>query len=214
MHPSIKAVISIELQNKTVSRKEDLDIDNKLQIIFDLTFATIFIILFLPIYFSIAIAIKLSSKGSVIYKQERIGKNGKPFTIYKFRSMIMDAEKNGPELSPENDERVTKLGRFLRRTKLDETPQFFNVLKGDMSLVGPRPERKFYIEQILKQEPNFTQTFTVKPGITSLGQVKYGYAQNIKQMLERYKYDMFYLKNKSRLLILLLYNKDLIQATK
>lgn len=164
---------------------------------FDIGFSIFFIILLLPVFFIIGLAVKISSKEPIIYTQERIGQYGKPFIITKFRSMIVDAEKNGPELSSENDVRVTRLGRFLRKTKLDEILQVFNVLKGDMSLVGPRPERKFYIEQILIKNPNFKQIFEVKPGITSLGQIKYGYAQSLDQMLKRLEYDLYYLKNKS-----------------
>lgn len=172
-------------------------IENFIKNMLDFTFSVLFIILFFPIYIIIAFSVKISSKGSIIYKQERIGKYGKPFIIYKFRTMCANAEKNGPELSLKDDKRITKIGHFLRKTKLDETPQFFNILKGDMSLVGPRPERKYFIDLILIKEPSFKQSFTVKPGITSLGQIEYGYAHNVEQMLKRFKYDSYYLKNKS-----------------
>jgi lipopolysaccharide/colanic/teichoic acid biosynthesis glycosyltransferase len=109
--------------------------------------------------------------------------------------MVLDAENGRPELSCENDGRITRIGRFLRKTHLDEIPQFYNVIKGDMSLVGPRPERKFYIEQIVKQAPYYTHLHKLRPGITSWGQVKYGYASNVQEMLERLPYDMLYLKN-------------------
>jgi len=170
--------------------------EKHIKTIFDFVFSGIFILFLLPVFLVISVAIKITSKGSVIYKQERIGKYGKPFIIYKFRSMHTSAEKNGPELSPINDARVTRVGRFLRSSKLDEIPQFFNVLKGDMSLVGPRPERKFYIDQILEQKHDFKRTFEVKPGITSLGQIKYGYANSVNQTLDRYKYDLYYLNNR------------------
>jgi len=165
--------------------------------LFDILFSLIAILLLLPIYITISIGIKISSPGIIIYKQERIGKNGKPFTIYKFRSMIENAEKNGPKLSSKDDSRITKFGRFLRRTRLDEIPQFFNVIKGDMSIIGPRPERPYFINKIMKQKPEYEQILKIKPGISSLGQIKYGYAENINQMLERLVYDLHYVKHRS-----------------
>lgn len=161
----------------------------------DVAASSLAIIILLPIYIGVAIAIKITSKGPIIYRQERIGKFGEPFTIYKFRSMVADSEKNGPALSSKSDERITPLGKFMRKTHLDEIPQFFNVIKGDMSLVGPRPERKFYIDQIIKHAPHYTHLHKLRPGITSWGQVKYGYASNVNEMLERLPYDMIYLKN-------------------
>ncbi|MGM0621468.1 MAG: sugar transferase [Bacteroidota bacterium] len=161
----------------------------------DIVLSFIAIIIFLPVFLILATIIKTTSKGPVIYKQERIGRFGKPFKILKLRSMVHGAENGRPALSSENDERITKIGRFLRKTHLDEIPQFFNVIKGDMSLVGPRPERKFYIEQIVKQAPHYTHLHKLRPGITSWGQVKYGYASNVDEMLERLPYDMVYLKN-------------------
>lgn len=161
----------------------------------DVVASSLAIIILLPVYIGVAIAIKITSKGPIIYRQERIGKFGEPFTIYKFRSMVADSEKNGPALSSKSDERITPLGKFMRKTHLDEIPQFFNVVKGDMSLVGPRPERKFYIDQIIKHAPHYTHLHKLRPGITSWGQVKYGYASNINEMLERLPYDMIYLKN-------------------
>lgn len=168
--------------------------------IFDFAFSCVFVLFFSPLYIIISICIKLTSKGSIIYQQERIGKGGKPFLIYKFRSMVQNAEKNGPALSSRNDKRVTKLGKFLRKTRLDETPQFINVLKGDMSIVGPRPERKFYIDKILKKAPEYNLLLNVKPGITSLGQVKFGYASDVNQMLKRLRFDLVYIKHKTLLL--------------
>jgi exopolysaccharide biosynthesis polyprenyl glycosylphosphotransferase len=152
-------------------------------------------IVFLPVFIVLAILIKKSSKGPVFYKQERIGRFGKPFKIYKLRSMVHGAENGTPALSSEYDERITKIGRFLRKTHLDEIPQFYNVIKGDMSLVGPRPERQFYIDQIVQHAPHYTHLHKLRPGITSWGQVKYGYASNLEEMLERLPYDMMYLKN-------------------
>lgn len=161
----------------------------------DVVFSVFAMIFFFPVFIVLGIMIMRSSKGPVIYKQERIGRFGKPFYIYKLRTMINGAENGTPALSSENDERITKIGRFLRKTHLDEIPQFYNVIKGDMSLVGPRPERKYFIDQIVKQAPYYTHLHKLRPGITSWGQVKYGYASNLNEMLERLPYDMMYLKN-------------------
>lgn len=163
----------------------------------DLSLSLIAMILLIPVYIFLAIAVKCSSKGPIFFKQERIGLNGKKFKIIKFRTMFVDAEAHGPQLSSSFDPRITKSGRFMRKARLDEFPQFYNVLKGDMSLVGPRPERQFFINQIVEREPQFLQLTTVRPGITSWGQVKYGYAENVDQMLQRMKYDLLYLKNMS-----------------
>jgi len=163
----------------------------------DIIISLVCIIILLPVFLIIAICIRLSSKGPVIYNHERIGYKGKPFTIYKFRSMYENAENGVPQLSHGNDSRITPVGKFLRKIRLDETPQFFNVLRGNMSLVGPRPERQFFIDQIVKRAPHYHLLHKVKPGITSWGQVKYGYAENIDQMLERLKYDILYIENMS-----------------
>ncbi|HRW63916.1 MAG TPA: sugar transferase, partial [Bacteroidales bacterium] len=165
--------------------------------IIDIGLALVALILFSPLYLFLATGIKLTSKGPIIYSHERIGRFGKPFTLYKFRSMYTDAEKNGPALSSKDDERITPFGKFMRKSKLDELPNFWNVLKGDMSLVGPRPERKYYIDQIVKIAPHYLHLQKVKPGITSWGQVKYGYAENLEQMVERLKYDILYIENMS-----------------
>jgi len=151
----------------------------------------------LPISLFLMAGIKLTSRGPVFYSHERIGRYGKPFIIYKFRSMYFEAEKNGPELSSRNDDRITPFGRFMRKSRLDEIPNFLNVLLGDMSLVGPRPERKHFIDLIIRQAPHYLQLLKVKPGITSWGQVRYGYAENVDQMIERLKYDLIYLDNMS-----------------
>jgi exopolysaccharide biosynthesis polyprenyl glycosylphosphotransferase len=161
----------------------------------DVLFSLIALVLFFPVFIVLAIIIKTTSKGPIFYKQERIGRFGKPFHIYKLRSMVAGAENGTPALSDDNDSRITKIGRFLRKTHLDEIPQFFNVIMGSMSLVGPRPERVFYIEQIIKKAPHYTHLHKLRPGITSWGQVKYGYASNVDEMLERLTYDMIYLKN-------------------
>jgi exopolysaccharide biosynthesis polyprenyl glycosylphosphotransferase len=159
-------------------------------------FASLFAILVLsPIFIILGILVKSSSKGPIIFSQERIGRHGEPFYIYKFRTMYIDAEAGGPQLSSQNDSRITKTGVFLRRTRLDEFPQFFNVLKGDMSLVGPRPERQHFIDLIMKEAPHYRHLHKVRPGITSWGQVKYGYAENVDQMIARLKYDILYIEN-------------------
>lgn len=163
----------------------------------DIVISLIAVILLLPVYLFLAIGVKCSSKGPVFYLQERIGYQGKPFKIIKFRSMYTDAEKNGPMLSSEDDNRITKFGRFLRHSRLDETPQFINVLKGEMSLVGPRPERQYYIDKIVEKAPYYRLLLGVKPGITSWGQVKFGYAENVDEMIERMRFDLLYLENMS-----------------
>lgn len=151
-------------------------------------------------YLILIILVKATSRGPAFFKQERIGIHGKPFNIYKFRTMYCDAEKEGPALSSKTDPRVTAVGRFLRKVRLDEMPQFLNVLKGDMSLVGPRPERQFFIDQIVKRAPHYKHLQKVRPGITSWGQVKYGYAENVDQMIDRLKFDILYIENMSLLL--------------
>ncbi|MCD4834289.1 MAG: sugar transferase [Bacteroidales bacterium] len=163
----------------------------------DISLSLFSLIVFSPIFIFLAIGIKLTSKGPVFYSHERIGQFGKPFTLYKFRSMYTDAEKNGPALSSKNDNRITPFGKFMRKAKLDELPNFYNVLKGDMSLVGPRPERKYYIDQIIEKAPHYLHLQKIKPGITSWGQVKYGYAENVEQMINRLKYDILYIENMS-----------------
>lgn len=160
--------------------------------------ASIFaIILLTPFYIFTAIGVRLSSPGSILFAQERVGRRGKTFMMYKFRSMYEDAEKFGPQLSSDDDPRITPFGKFIRKVRLDEIPQFFTVLKGQMSLVGPRPERQFYIDQLLKRAPHYRLLMKVKPGITSWGQVKWGYASDLDEMVERLKYDILYIENMS-----------------
>jgi len=163
----------------------------------DYVIATLALVVLLPLVCVLCVLIKLTSKGPIIHKQERIGQYGNPFMLYKFRSMFIDAESSGPALSSKMDSRVTSLGRFMRKTRLDEIPNFFNVLKGEMSLVGPRPERQFFVNQIIKIAPHYVHLQKVKPGITSWGQVKFGYAENVDQMVERLKYDLLYIDNMS-----------------
>lgn len=161
----------------------------------DVAFSLTMIVLLSWIYIILIILVKISSKGPAFFKQERIGLNGKPFKIIKFRTMYIDAEKSGPLLSSSNDPRITKLGKFLRKVRLDEIPQFYNVIKGDMSLVGPRPERQYFIDQIVKKAPHYVHLLRVRPGLTGYGQVKYGYAENVEQMVERVKFDLLYIEN-------------------
>ena len=163
----------------------------------DIVTAIISIILLMPLFIYTAIRVKLSSKGNLFYLQERIGYKGHPFTMIKFRSMIPDAEKNGPELSSDHDPRITPWGKTMRKWRLDELPQLWNIIKGEMSLVGPRPERKFYIDQILHLQPEYKFLFKVKPGLSSWGMVKFGYAESVTEMIERMPYDLMYIENVS-----------------
>ena len=163
----------------------------------DISFSLVaLVLLFVPMLI-IALLVKLSSPGPVFFRQERIGLGGKPFRIIKFRSMVANAESHGPQLSSTDDPRITPIGRFLRRTRMDELPQFWNVIKGEMSLVGPRPERQHFIDEITKVAPHYRHLHKVRPGITSWGQVKFGYAENVDQMLRRLKYDILYIENMS-----------------
>jgi len=164
---------------------------------FDIIASFTVLVLLVPVYLFIILKVKASSDGPVLYKQERIGRYGKPFLIYKFRSMYLDAEVAGPQLSSDHDTRTTPWGRVMRKWRLDELPQFWNVIKGDMSLVGPRPERQFFIDQIMVHAPQYRQLLRVRPGITSWGQVKYGYASNVGEMLQRLRFDILYIENMS-----------------
>lgn len=148
-----------------------------------------------PLMLYAAIRVKLTSKGPVIFAQERVGYKGKTFRMYKFRSMVDDAEKDGPSLSSENDPRMTKWGKVMRKWRIDELPQLWNILKGDMSLVGPRPERRYYIDQIIPRHPFYKYLLKVKPGLTSWGMVQFGYAENVEEMIERSKFDLIYIEN-------------------
>ncbi len=165
--------------------------------ILDILFSLILLVVLSPLILILAIGIKCTSKGPVIYSHERIGRFGKPFRMYKLRTMVVNAEKNGPELSSREDSRITPIGRFMRKHRFDEIPNFVNVLKGEMSLVGPRPERKFFIDQIIQRAPEYMQLQKVKPGITSWGQVKFGYAKSVDEMIERMRYDLIYMENMS-----------------
>ncbi len=194
--------------------------------VFDVVVASVALALVSPVMLVAAVAIRLDSKGSIFFKQERIGINrrkeerrraseatgsnvrfgadrrrdinaGRPFMIYKFRTMVQDAEKGGPKLACENDPRITRVGRFMRKTRIDELPQFINVIRGDMSFIGPRPERSFYINQVKREVPEFTMRLMVKPGITGLAQVENGYTKTIGEMKGKLFYDLKYIANLS-----------------
>ncbi|UAY50826.1 sugar transferase [Ferruginibacter albus] len=166
----------------------------------DIIAAVLGIIFLSPLLIFTAIRTRLSSKGAILFLQERIGYKGKPFTIFKFRSMVQDAEKDGPALSSTDDPRITNWGKVMRKWRLDELPQLWNILKGEMSLVGPRPERKFYVDQIVQQHPEYKYLFKVKPGLSSWGMVKFGYASSVDEMIQRMQYDLLYIENVSIIL--------------
>ena len=166
--------------------------------LFDIVVSLFVLVVFSPVYLITAIIVKATSPGPVFYVQERIGKNGRPFKMAKFRSMRVDAEADcKPQLSSDDDPRITKFGKFMRKVRLDEIPQFWTVLKGDMSIVGYRPERQYYIDKIRERAPYYDMLLLVKPGITSWGEVKFGYAENVDEMIERLKYDILYIENVS-----------------
>lgn len=168
---------------------------------FDILGSFLALLVCLPLFIVIPILIKLDSPGPVIYKQLRVGKKGREFWLYKFRTMVKDAEKlSGPVWAKKDDPRVTKVGKFLRKMRLDEIPQFFNVLKGDMSLVGPRPERPFFVAELRKKIPLYSKRFLVKPGITGWAQVKHKYDSSLNDVAEKLKYDFYYIENMSLLL--------------
>ena len=163
--------------------------------VLDVLIAALFLVILSPLLLYIAIRVRLSSKGPIIFRQERIGYKGKPFMMYKFRSMIVDAEKEGPSLSSSKDQRITSWGKTMRKWRIDELPQLWNIIKGEMSLVGPRPERKFYIDQVVAKFPYYKYLLKVKPGLTSWGMVQFGYAENVEEMIERSKFDLLYIEN-------------------
>ena len=164
----------------------------------DFFFASICLIVFSPLFLACYIAIKHDNDGPVIFKQERIGRFGRPFTIYKFRSMTINAEDKGPQLCNDGkDKRLTKTGKFLREHHLDELPQLWNIFIGDMAFIGPRPERKFYIDQIIKQDPRYTYLYQIRPGITSMATLYNGYTDTMEKMLKRLEMDLEYLERRS-----------------
>jgi exopolysaccharide biosynthesis polyprenyl glycosylphosphotransferase len=167
---------------------------------FDVIASIFAILITLPVLIFTMVRIKMDSPGAIFYTQERLGQYGRPFKIIKFRSMFEDAEQQGPKLTADHDPRITKIGHIIRKYRIDELPQFINVVMGDMSIVGPRAERAFFAQQIEKIVPHYTHIFKVKPGITSLGMVKYGYASSVEQMVKRLKYDLIYIENMSMLM--------------
>ena len=164
----------------------------------DLIVALLCLLIFSPLFLICYFAIKREDGGDAIFKQERIGRFGRPFMIYKFRSMRMDAEKDGPALfQHENDSRLTKVGKFLRDHHLDELPQLWNVAKGDMAFIGPRPERKYYIDQIIEHDPRYYYLYQIRPGVTSYATLYNGYTDTMEKMLRRLELDLYYLENRS-----------------
>ncbi len=173
--------------------------------VFDLVVSLFLLAITSPIMLIAALAIKLESHGPVFYRQERVGQHGRPFSIFKFRSMSADAEKDGrPQWAKKNDARITRIGRFIRRTRIDELPQIFNVFMGEMSFVGPRPERPYFVTDLNKQIPYYGVRHTVKPGITGWAQVRYPYGASIEESLEKLQYDLYYVKNHSLFLDLMI----------
>ena len=174
------------------------ELERNIKRLLDLFTALVCLVIFSPLFLICYIAIKREDGGPAIFKQERIGRFGRPFYIYKFRSMVVDAEKNGPELYQHDKEtRMTKIGKFLRAHHLDELPQLWNVVKGEMAFIGPRPERKFYIDQIVKQDPRYTYLYQVRPGVTSYATLYNGYTDTMEKMLRRLELDLYYLVHRS-----------------
>ncbi len=192
---NVLGAMLIDIQNSALSPREQ-----NVKRLIDIVLSVVGLVILSPLLLYIAIRTLISSSGSIIYSQERIGYKGKPFQIFKFRSMVMDAEKDGPALSSDNDPRITKWGKFMRKWRLDELPQLWNIIKGDMSLIGPRPERKLYIDLVTKQTPYYRYLLKAKPGLTSWGMVQFGYASSVEEMIERMEYDLIYIENASLLL--------------
>ncbi|MFN8241887.1 MAG: sugar transferase [Bacteroidales bacterium] len=206
--PSLRDILTGRVRQSSIFGTPLLEIQNKpmsvwqsnIKEIMDYLVAFSLLLIMLPVIIILAVIIKLHDGGRVIYSQERTGKDGRQFRIYKFRSMRENAENDEPLLSGRNDERVTPVGRFMRKHRLDEVPNLVNVLRGEMSLVGPRPERKYFIDQIVRKAPHYRRLHRVKPGITSWGQVKFGYATSVDEMIERMEYDILYIENMSLLI--------------
>jgi exopolysaccharide biosynthesis polyprenyl glycosylphosphotransferase len=203
--PSITDILTGKVKSTTIFGTPLLEVNQdvmptwqqNVKQIMDIVISVLALIILLPLNLVLIVGVKLSSSGPILYKQDRIGRFGKEFQIYKFRSMYHNAEENGPELSSKHDPRVTRFGQLLRKHRLDEIPNFINVLRGEMALVGPRPERDYFIDKIIITAPHYTHLQKVKPGITSWGQVKYGYAENVEEMIKRLRYDILYIENMS-----------------
>ncbi len=174
------------------------EFERNIKRIIDFCVATVCLIVFSPLFLICFILVKREDGGPAIFKQERIGRFGRPFTIYKFRSMRVDAEKDGPQLfGHEHDRRMTKIGRFLRDHHLDELPQLWNVLTGDMAFIGPHPERKYYIDQIIAHDPRYAYLYQIRPGVTSYATLYNGYTDTMEKMLRRLELDLYYLEHRS-----------------
>ena len=208
LHPTTLSILSGSVKSGNVMGALLVDIytglipvwQQNIKRLIDVVASVAGIVLLSPLLLLVALRTAFSSAGSVIYSQQRVGYKGRPFTIYKFRSMVKNAEEQGPALSSDHDPRITRWGKVMRKWRLDELPQLYNILKGDMSLVGPRPERRFYIDQILQVNPYYNYLLKVKPGLTSWGMVQYGYASSVEEMVERMQYDLVYIENISLLL--------------
>ena len=186
------------IQNKTETKNRNNRMERFVKRSTDILVSVPCLVLFSPLFVIISLAIKWEDGLPIIYKQERIGLHGKPFNIYKFRSMKADAEKDGPNLLEiEGDTRLTRVGKFIRTHHLDELPQLWNILKGDMSLVGPRPERKYYIDQIMEHDPRYTYLYQIRPGATSYATLYNGYTDTMPKMLRRLSLDLYYLEHRS-----------------
>jgi len=203
--PDLHQLMTLRPRLTSVANEPLVDITNanipaatvNLKRLGDIVVSVLALLMLIPVYAILALAVRLDSPGPVLYRQRRIGYHKRPFYIIKFRTMRTDAEDAGPALSADEDPRITRLGRLLRKYRFDELPQFWNVLIGEMSLVGPRPEREFYIRQIMERQPAYSLIHQVRPGITSWGMVKFGYATNVDEMIERLRYDLLYLENVS-----------------
>lgn len=180
--------------------------------VFDIVVSVLALALFSPLMLYLAVRVKYESPGPVLYKQERIGKDGRSFNMYKFRTMYVGAEQNGPQLTSLHDERITSYGAFMRKYRLDELPQFWNILKGDMSVVGPRPERRYFINQIEEKAPYYCLIYKIQPGLLSWGPIKIGYSDTVEKMVERLNYDIIYMDNMSLLndLKIMIYSLEVI----
>jgi exopolysaccharide biosynthesis polyprenyl glycosylphosphotransferase len=203
--PSITDILTGKVKSTTIFGTPLLEVNHdvmpawqqNVKQLMDIVISILALVILLPLSVALIIGVLLSSSGPILYKQDRIGRFGREFQIFKFRSMYHNAEENGPELSSKHDPRVTRFGQMMRKHRLDEIPNFINVLRGEMALVGPRPEREYFIDKIIKTAPHYTHLQKVKPGITSWGQVKYGYAENVQEMIKRLRYDILYIENRS-----------------